>query len=210
MVIGVSMTDDERNKIVEDYLPLVHSVMVHRLGWAIPNRAGRGNRQLRRAVDSEDLVQVGVIGLMRATEKVGVDDPRFTGYAAKAIYNAMLNYIGANATPVTTGGWRGGNEKYHSAQQCISIDEADIPLPARRDDGPSLEDTEWVDHCMGRLRGRLSEAEYDILLAHAEGVSLRTIAAGYGRSGEGVRQQLQALMFKCRHLLYLEARNLWK
>ena len=50
------MTNDERNKLVEDYLPLVHHVL------------GRLTIHLPPTLDREDLFEVGVLGLMQAVQ----------------------------------------------------------------------------------------------------------------------------------------------
>jgi RNA polymerase sigma factor for flagellar operon FliA len=50
------MTSDERNKLVEEYLPLVQHVL------------GRLTIHLPTTLDREDLFEVGVLGLMQATQ----------------------------------------------------------------------------------------------------------------------------------------------
>jgi len=76
------MTIAERNHLVVAHLPEVRKIAY----WM--------RRKLPKGVDVEDLVQVGTIGLMRATERF---DPakktKFSTYSARRVIGAILDYL---------------------------------------------------------------------------------------------------------------------
>lgn len=76
------MTADERNRIVEEYLPLVHHVL------------GRLTIHLPQTLDREDLFEVGVLGLMQASTTFNpAKGAAFKTHAYTNIRGAILDEI---------------------------------------------------------------------------------------------------------------------
>jgi RNA polymerase sigma factor for flagellar operon FliA len=76
------MTADERNRLVEEYLPLVQHVL------------GRLTIQLPTTLDREDLFEVGVLGLMQATQTFNpAKGAAFKTHAFTNIRGAILDEI---------------------------------------------------------------------------------------------------------------------
>lgn len=73
---------EERNQIIEQYLPLVRKIA----GYVIRNHSHR--------IDYEDLVNVGVLGLMQALKSYDPTyDVNFAGYCKVRIRGAMLDEL---------------------------------------------------------------------------------------------------------------------
>jgi RNA polymerase sigma factor FliA len=76
------MTEDERNRLVEEYLPLVQHVL------------GRLTIHLPVTLDREDLFEVGVLGLMQATQTFNpAKGAAFKTHAFTTIRGAILDEI---------------------------------------------------------------------------------------------------------------------
>src|SRR5688500_3095092 len=71
-----------RNHLTERFLPLVH------------RQAERVGRRLPALVQSDDLVNAGVLGLMEAIESFDPDaDVRFETFSAMRIWGAMIDEL---------------------------------------------------------------------------------------------------------------------
>jgi RNA polymerase sigma factor FliA len=76
------MTTDERNRLIEEYLPLVHHVL------------GRLTIHLPQTLDREDLFEVGVLGLMQAAQTFNpARGAAFKTHAYTNIRGAILDEI---------------------------------------------------------------------------------------------------------------------
>jgi RNA polymerase sigma factor for flagellar operon FliA len=76
------MTDEQRNRLVEEYLPLVHHVL------------GRLTIHLPPTLDREDLFEVGVLGLMQAAQTFNpARGAAFKTHAYTNIRGAILDEI---------------------------------------------------------------------------------------------------------------------
>jgi RNA polymerase sigma factor for flagellar operon FliA len=76
------MTNDERNRLVEEYLPLVHHVL------------GRLTIHLPPTLDREDLFEVGVLGLMQAAQTFNpARGAAFKTHAYTNVRGAILDEI---------------------------------------------------------------------------------------------------------------------
>ena len=77
-----AMTNDERNRLIEEYLPLVHHVL------------GRLTIHLPPTLDREDLFEVGVLGLMHSASTFNpVKGAAFKTHAYTNIRGAILDEI---------------------------------------------------------------------------------------------------------------------
>lgn len=77
-----SLILEERNQAIEQYLPLVRKIA----GYVIRNNSHR--------IDYEDLVNIGVLGLMQALENYDpAYDVNFAGYCKARIRGAMLDEL---------------------------------------------------------------------------------------------------------------------
>src|SRR5262245_9479303 len=76
------MTSDERNHLIEEYLPLVHHVL------------GRLTSHLPPTLDGDDLFEVGVLGLMQAAQTFNpARGAAFKTHAYTNIRGAILDEI---------------------------------------------------------------------------------------------------------------------
>jgi RNA polymerase sigma factor for flagellar operon FliA len=77
--------ENERNKLLEEYLPLVGNVLA------------KVKRNLPSHVDADDLYSAGVMGLIAATQRFDPEQrSTFTGYACLRIRGAMLDELRRN------------------------------------------------------------------------------------------------------------------
>jgi RNA polymerase sigma factor (sigma-70 family) len=223
----------ELKRLEKNWMPLVVHVMLKHFSWAIMDSGTGAYQKIRRAVDPGDLKQVGFLALVDAYnnfDKKHHSNSSFKTYAYRVIYNSMLNYLDDNCTPITTSRRRQilkqGSEfvktqleaatqyttfsEISSARRSSDMDELEYVPSAARDDVSThdprvlLEDSEFHQHCMDKIKAGLESEEYRALILRYSGKTFDQIGETLGISYELVRSILESLNYKLRYLLQKE------
>ena len=155
-------------------------------------------RYANRMIDSDDLLQVANIALMRAAEQFDVDAGwRFTSYAAAAMSRAVTRYIQSHIGPL-----RLPNNAAAAAmgQSCNPASDAVVesarrvvysgehPLPAIGVfDDNTMERNDELAAMKTAMNRCLCDREIDVLVSRSEGQTLREIGVRNGLSPGGIR-----------------------
>lgn len=227
------MKKSESEKLYKQWFPLVNHIILNRLAWAISDTGSGSFQRIRRAVDHSDLLSVGWIALQAAYnqyDKKHASGASFKTYAYRTIYNSLLNYLDANWTPITTASQRHikrdctpeTKDKFQAATNYLCFSEIAhknrrpastsfefVPVQPREaentlDPAIQLEDYEFQEHCLAKLKSNLSAEEWRILMLRYSGKTFKEIGRLVSLSYEMVRKQLEALNFKVHHILYSE------
>jgi len=201
----------------EQWIPLVHHVATKRFPWAAGGLASREDQTRLRGLDQKDLLQEGYIALLHALnnyKKKHVSRASFKTYAYKTIYAAMLKYTWANATPLKT--WdkaeiraRGSDaakESLAAALKCVLFSDL-LPDCFEFSDRRSglheaeTDECEHVAYCIAKLREKLSETDFNILLDRASGATYTKIGEKHGFSGERARVVVKDLQYAATDIL---------
>lgn len=206
----------KREEVIKNNLSLVRRVILGRFQWAINSTPT--SRILRKAIDLDDLIQVGTIGLINAVDSTGYDQlvGNFESYAAQSVYNELMTYIGINTTPVTMPRWRSSfnnnseevSDKRIAAGNCCSLSEiephGDFMRMGTRvyDDAVADLHEKWeTNDCVAKLKCGLTEEEYTYLLHHTNGKSMRCIAEDENISIKYVRKIIRRAKKKSHSIL---------
>lgn len=227
------MRKREADALYKKWFPLVIHIIHKNFSWAIQDTGTGSYRKIRRAVDMTDLYQEGWIALVNAWkhyEKGHESGSQFKTYAYRVIYNHLLNYLDDNCTPITTARRRHilrygsdrlvGKLESATGYLCFSelahrntrdgMDELEyIPVPPDHDESEfdpavRLEDREFTEHCISKLKAGLTKEEWRILMLRYDGQTFKQIGAIVGLTYEGIRKIMERLNYKVRHILYPE------
>lgn len=227
------MTDPKFQKLYDQWKPLVHYIVNKHFMWVVMDTGTGSHQKIRRAIDKDDLISEGILALVDADAKF---DPNhksgssFKTYAYRVIYNALLNYIDMNCTPITTAHSRNirqkGSEltkaKFRAATQYANFTEltankngktiddlAYDPVPSRHDGSIEtpfnlIGDQDFKEHCLETIQKALTEEEWRALMLRYSGATFEDIGEKIGLSYESVRSLLEALNYKIRAALLNE------
>jgi RNA polymerase sigma factor (sigma-70 family) len=209
-------------------MPLVIHIIDKNFSWATTDTGTGSFLKIRRSVDRDDLKQVGVIALLTAGEKYNPEHPSnssFKTYAYKIIYNAILNHLDSNCTPLSMPSRRyilktgsvflkgclaaatnystfselSNRSKIHEATDFVPRGTKDVDAAA--DPALIAEKKDFQEHCINKLKDNLTEEEYRILLLRFSKMTYRQIGDSVGLSYEAVRKHLRKLNKKVRDVL---------
>lgn len=143
-------------------------------------------------LESEDLVQEGMMGLLSAVRTYRPGAARFCTYASVCVRNRMLSAM--RRAGLSRGGLSGGEAR---EEACREEGQADDPaqLLVRREEESRL-------HC--RLKERLSSREYAVLMLYLQSYSYEEAARRMGISSKAVDNALQRARRK------LSSSEFWK
>lgn len=137
------LTEEEKEKIINDFLPFI-KYNAHRLAWRLPQQ-----------LTVEDLISVGIIGLLDALRRYKKNKAKISTFVEYRIKGAMLDEIRSHY-------WLPKSIK----KKMVSIENAYLEL--EREKGRMPEPEEIAD----RLNIRLDEY-YKILQKSFAGITLR-------------------------------------
>lgn len=222
------MTEDE----FRQWENLPHHIVNTYFPWAFTRRPGGIDyRRFRRHLDYDDLVSEATLGLLDAWDQFDDDHPSkasFMTYAFRAIYRRVARFIDQNVSPVTTRGWQKAlNSQNGDISHDIAValacrlfsEQTPADVEGRREAGPQIEDAnlpnvpdnmeerEFHQHCMRRLRRHLTEKEIRVLLERFSGKTYTQIGAKRRYTRENARRVVQELMVKAATALFREVRD---
>lgn len=158
---GINVDTDA---LVRKYEPLIHSVI---------------SKKLPTYLGDEDLVQVGRIALWRSAKRYDPDKGKFSTYAYKGIYHAMLKELSKRKSEVS------------------------LNTPILGDDGDELQDTipdlkQSIECAELRLEleeffATLSPRKQDIFKRKADGQTSKEIANKLGTSTNYINQEVRRI-----------------
>jgi len=235
------MRKRDSEKLCAAWLPLVMHIINKHFQWVFIETGTGSFRKIRRAVDNDDLKQIGWLALQSAWEgysKQHRSKACFKTYAYRAIYNRILNYIDENCTPITMPRrWqitKNGNEELIRHMRaatnyacfselslavrdgsCSTGEVEFVPIQPPEEEeytdiSTKVEDQEFHEHCIEKLKDKLTEEEWKVLMLRYEGGKSGTykmIGKKLGMSHETVSKILEALNYKINHILYPEIRE---
>ncbi len=151
--------------------------------------------------DSEDLIQEGMVALIKAVREYAPDKAAsFRTFAEICIRNRLYSVLRASA-----------RDKHKALNQSISLDTPDFDSNsytsgtsslAQRDPEDFLIDREHTAALLAGVRKQLSEFEAKILGYYLDGLSCREIADAVGKSPKSVDNAVQRIRRKvAQHLL---------
>lgn len=151
--------------------------------------------------DSEDLIQEGMVALIKAVREYAPDKAAsFRTFAEICIRNRLYSVLRASA-----------RDKHKALNQSISLDTPDFDSNsytsgtsslAQRDPEDFLIDREHTAALLAGVRKQLSEFEAKILGYYLDGLSCRKIADAVGKSPKSVDNAVQRIRRKvAQHLL---------
>ena len=145
--------------------------------------------------DSEDLIQEGMVGLIKAFRDYSPDrEASFRTYAEICIRNRLYSVLRAAV-----------RDKHQPLNQSVSLDTPDFDSNsytsgtsnlAQRNPEDSLIDKEHTAALLSGVRKQLSEFEAKILGYYLDGLSCREIAETVGRSPKSVDNAVQRIRRK--------------
>ena len=145
--------------------------------------------------DSEDLIQEGMVGLIKAFREYKPErEASFRTYAEVCIRNRLYSVLRA-----------AGRDKHQPLNQSVSLDTPDFDSNsytsgtsnlAQRNPEDSLIDKEHTAALLSGVRKQLSEFEAKILGYYLDGLSCREIAETVGRSPKSVDNAVQRIRRK--------------
>ena len=145
--------------------------------------------------DSEDLIQEGMVGLIKAFREYSPDrEASFRTYAEICIRNRLYSVLRAAV-----------RDKHQPLNQSVSLDTPDFDSNsytsgtsnlAQRNPEDSLIDKEHPAALLSGVRKQLSEFEAKILGYYLDGLSCREIAETVGRSPKSVDNAVQRIRRK--------------
>ena len=221
------MNQKRQQALYDQWMPLVIHIIDKNFIWATTDTGTGAFAKIRRAVDRDDLKQVGVMALFAAGDYY---DPRhpsrssFKTYAYRIIYNALLNHLDDNCTPVSMPQRRcilkHGSESIKQRLQAatnyctfselatqgkkglIEFDPCSASANADDTDPAVIMEREvFHRHCIKKLKDSLSAHEYRVLLLRFSNMTYRQIGEEVGLSYESVRHRLSKLDVKVRQIL---------
>jgi RNA polymerase sigma factor (sigma-70 family) len=223
---------ENQEDLYKQWYGLVIHVIHKKYPWAIRDTGTGSFRKVRRAVDVWDLKQEGWQALLMANENFNPElGYKFKTYAYRVIYNRILNYIDANCTPITiarrrhvlASGSEASKQKLEAATNYVCFSELSNrvaakagsteipynPLPTRdeaasQDPAIQLEEHDFHEHCIKKLKRGLTATEYKILLMRYDHKTYAEIGRKMDLSTERIRQILEAANYKIRSILYTE------
>lgn len=220
----------DTEQIVEQWTPLIHSIIRHKFPWVATDTGTKAHRKIRRAVDYDDLMQEGYIGLIEAANTYNenhASSASFKTWAYSIIYLKLVDYVDRNSTPITVPRSDAGpttpknQERLRAAKNYLNFsdgipnqemrEQTFIPMPPKDDtelDDPAitLEEQDFSAHCLRKLQNHLETLEYDLLILHYAGETLDEIGQEIGVSGPWVKKQLDEIKMKCLAILHSERR----
>ena len=151
--------------------------------------------------DSEDLIQEGMVALIKAVREFAPDKAAtFRTFAEICIRNRLYSVLRASA-----------RDKHKALNQSISLDTPDFDSNsytsgtsnlAQRDPEDCLIDREHTAALLAGVRKQLSEFEAKILGYYLDGLSCREIADAVGKPPKSVDNAVQRIRRKvAQHLL---------
>ena len=145
--------------------------------------------------DSEDLIQEGMVGLIKAFREYDPErEASFRTYAEICIRNRLYSVLRAAV-----------RDKHQPLNQSVSLDTPDFDSNsytsgtsnlAQRNPEDSLIDKEHTAALLSGVRKQLSEFEAKILGYYLDGLSCREIAETVGRSPKSVDNAVQRIRRK--------------
>ena len=145
--------------------------------------------------DSEDLIQEGMVGLIKAFREYKPErEASFRTYAEICIRNRLYSVLRA-----------AGRDKHQPLNQSVSLDTPDFDSNsytsgtsnlAQRNPEDSLIDKEHTAALLSGVRKQLSEFEAKILGYYLDGLSCREIAETVGKSPKSVDNAVQRIRRK--------------
>ena len=143
--------------------------------------------------DRDDLVQEGMIGLLKAIRDYDpARESRFQTFAALCIDRQMLRAIEAS-----------NREKNRPLNDSLRL-SGELPVYSAEEEGASPEmafiDRELKAARLEKLSGKLSALEREVLSGYLSGLSLREIAYKIGKPPKTVDNAFQRIRRKCRNL----------
>ena len=145
--------------------------------------------------DSEDLIQEGMVGLIKAFREYKPErEASFRTYAEVCIRNRLYSVLRA-----------AGRDKHQPLNQSVSLDTPDFDSNsytsgtsnlAQRNPEDSLIDKEHTAALLSGVRKQLSEFEAKILGYYLDGLSCREIAETVGRPQKSVDNAVQRIRRK--------------
>ena len=145
--------------------------------------------------DSEDLIQEGMVGLIKAFREYNPErEASFRTYAEICIRNRLYSVLRAAV-----------RDKHQPLNQSVSLDTPDFDSNsytsgtnnlAQRNPEDSLIDKEYTAALLSGVRKQLSEFEAKILGYYLDGLSCREIAETVGRSPKSVDNAVQRIRRK--------------
>ena len=143
--------------------------------------------------DRDDLVQEGMIGLLKAIRDYDpARESRFQTFAALCIDRQMLRAIEAS-----------NREKNRPLNDSLRL-SGELPVYSAEEEGASPEmafiDRELKAARLEKLSGKLSALEREVLSGYLDGLSLREIASQIGKPPKTVDNAFQRIRRKCRNL----------
>ena len=143
--------------------------------------------------DRDDLVQEGMIGLLKAIRDYDpARESRFQTFAALCIDRQMLRAIEAS-----------NREKNRPLNDSLRL-SGELPVYSAEEEGASPEmafiDRELKAARLEKLSGKLSALEREVLSGYLDGLSLREIAYKIGKPPKTVDNAFQRIRRKCRNL----------
>ena len=136
--------------------------------------------------DSEDLLQEGMIGLMKAVREYdGGKEATFRTFAETCVRNRLLSVLRAAS--------RG---KHKPLNQSVSLDTPFFDSLTQRSPEDFLIDREHTSSLLFGVRKQLSEFEAKILGYYLDGLSCREIAESVGKSPKSVDNAVQRIRRK--------------
>ncbi len=144
------------------------------------------SRHQQEGVDSDDLFQEAMLGLLAAVRSFRPDGgASFTTYATTCIQNRLISLLRRLAP--------------HTGRE-LPLDEDSAGDPTT-DPADRLQQQEDALHLQQQLRGKLTELEYRVLLARLQGASYQEIADSLSVSKKAVDNAVQRLRHKMSGLL---------
>ena len=138
--------------------------------------------------DRDDLVQEGMIGLLKAIRDYDpARESRFQTFAALCIDRQMLRAIEAS-----------NREKNRPLNDSLRL-SGELPVYSSEEEGASPEMT-FIDRELKAARLEKLSLEREVLSGYLDGLSLREIASQIGKPPKTVDNAFQRIRRKCRNL----------
>jgi len=159
---------------------LTHAVVRRRFWWAFRS-AKRGNSAgtFGPVFEYDDLVSEGNLALIDAWDLYDEDhQAAFQTYAYQAIYRRVRRFIDNNASLIS-----GRGDEVPYCKEIDDYEEYDSPSIEVRDHAEEVCDTEWVEHCMKKLRDKMGIRNTQQLLRLIDGTPHQDVAKTLGVTG---------------------------
>ena len=158
-----------------------HLKLVYKISWGFDIKLGS-------SYDRDDLVNIGVVGLMKAVSRFDGNRLTFGSFAAKYIRGHILHWLRDEMSLIKTP----RDQEYCQISSLHNCDEFGIEFHETLTD-PRDDDREIVKELLGQIAVEskpLSEFIRVTVLLKAQGLTDAQIARRIGRSAESVKRDL--------------------